>query len=91
MAISNEFNWLVVTQEIKVKWQWATALYGDMCGGFALIKDVPKTTVFDLCRWRNEQSEVILQKLLTVPPLPSYDQIKRIPTHSSLPSTRPHT
>ena len=43
-------------------------LYGDMCGGFALIKDVPKTTVFDLCRWRNEQSEVIPPEIINRPP-----------------------
>ena len=32
-------------------------LYGDMAGGFAVLKDVPKTTVYDLCRWRNQQGQ----------------------------------
>lgn len=57
MALSNKFGWLVVTTGNKS--EMATGyctLYGDMAGGFALIKDVPKTLVFDLCRWRNAQS-----------------------------------
>ncbi len=57
MALSNKFGWLVVTTGNKS--EMATGyctLYGDMAGGFALIKDVPKTLVFALCRWRNAQS-----------------------------------
>jgi NAD+ synthase (glutamine-hydrolysing) len=56
--MSNKNGWLVLSTGNKS--EYATGyctLYGDMCGGFAVIKDVPKTLVFDLCRWRNTQSE----------------------------------
>ena len=43
-------------------------LYGDMAGGFAVIKDVPKTRVFELCRWRNRSGEVIPESTITRPP-----------------------
>jgi NAD+ synthase (glutamine-hydrolysing) len=64
MALSNKFGWLVVTTGNKS--EMATGyctLYGDMAGGFALIKDVPKTLVFELCRWRNA-------KIPDAPPIP---------------------
>jgi NAD+ synthase (glutamine-hydrolysing) len=54
MALSNKFGWLVLTTGNKS--ELATGyctLYGDMVGGFAVIKDVPKTLVFALARWRN--------------------------------------
>ena len=55
MAISNKFGWLVLTtgNKSEVAMGYAT-LYGDMVGGFAVIKDVPKTLVYKLARWRNE-------------------------------------
>ncbi len=43
-------------------------LYGDMCGGFAPIKDVPKLRVYDLARYRNSLSLVIPERVLTRPP-----------------------
>src|SRR5690606_18313829 len=43
-------------------------LYGDMAGGFAVIKDLAKTLVWRLCRWRNEQSEVIPERIISRPP-----------------------
>ena len=43
-------------------------LYGDMAGGFAVIKDVPKTVVFALARYRNQQSAVIPERVITRPP-----------------------
>src|SRR5690606_31077177 len=43
-------------------------LYGDMAGGFALLKDVPKTMVYDLARWRNQRSRVIPERIITRPP-----------------------
>ena len=58
MALSNKFGWLVLTTGNKS--ELATGyctLYGDMAGGFAVIKDVPKTLVFELCRWRNKQGK----------------------------------
>ena len=69
MAISNKFGNLVVTTGNKS--ELATGyctLYGDMAGGFALLKDVPKTMVYDLARWRNEQTPVIPERIITRPP-----------------------
>ena len=57
MALSNKFGWLVLTtgnkSEIGVGY---STLYGDMAGGFAVIKDVPKTLVYDLSRRANERA-----------------------------------
>ncbi len=59
MALSNEYGWLVLTTGNKSEMAMGyCTIYGDMAGGFAVIKDVPKTLVFDLCRWRNEQGNV---------------------------------
>jgi NAD+ synthase (glutamine-hydrolysing) len=71
MALSNKFGSLVVATGNKSEMATGyTTLYGDMCGGYALIKDVPKTMVFDLCRWSNKQqgSERIPQSLIDRPP-----------------------
>jgi NAD+ synthase/NAD+ synthase (glutamine-hydrolysing) len=43
-------------------------LYGDMAGGFAVIKDIVKTLVYRLARWRNTMGEVIPERILTRPP-----------------------
>lgn len=57
MAFSNKFNWLVLTTGNKSEMSVGYAtLYGDMAGGFAVIKDVPKTMVYELCKWRNEKA-----------------------------------
>jgi NAD+ synthase (glutamine-hydrolysing) len=54
MALSNEFGWLVLTTGNKSEMSVGyTTLYGDLAGGFAVIKDVPKTLVYRLCEWRN--------------------------------------
>ena len=56
MALSNKFGWLVLTTGNKS--EMATGyctLYGDMAGGFAVIKDVPKTLVYRLARFRNRR------------------------------------
>jgi NAD+ synthase (glutamine-hydrolysing) len=54
MALSNKFGWLVLTTGNKSEMSVGYAtLYGDMAGGFAVIKDVPKTLVYRLVRWRN--------------------------------------
>jgi NAD+ synthase (glutamine-hydrolysing) len=69
MALSNKFGWLVLTTGNKS--EFATGyctLYGDMAGGFAVIKDVPKTLVFDLCRWRNTKGVVIPPSTIDRPP-----------------------
>jgi len=69
MAISNKFGSIVVTtgnkSEIAVGY---CTLYGDMAGGFALLKDVPKTLVYRLCDYRNSLSRVIPQRIITRPP-----------------------
>ncbi|MCA9473555.1 MAG: NAD+ synthase [Nitrospirales bacterium] len=55
MALSNKFGHLVLTTGNKSEMSVGYAtLYGDMAGGFAVIKDVPKTVVFDLARWRSQ-------------------------------------
>jgi NAD+ synthase (glutamine-hydrolysing) len=54
MALSNKFGWLVLTTGNKSEMSVGyTTLYGDLAGGFAVIKDVPKTLVYRLCEWRN--------------------------------------
>jgi NAD+ synthase (glutamine-hydrolysing) len=56
MALSNKFGWLVLTTGNKSEMSVGyTTLYGDLAGGFAVIKDVPKTLVYRLCAWRNAQ------------------------------------
>ena len=58
MALSNKFGWLVLTtgnkSELSVGY---STLYGDTAGGFAVIKDVPKTLVYELVRYRNEHGD----------------------------------
>ena len=56
MALSNQHGWLVLTTGNKSEMSVGYAtLYGDMAGGFAVIKDVPKTLVYELVRHRNER------------------------------------
>ncbi len=70
MALSNKFGSIVLTTGNKS--EMATGyctLYGDMAGGFAVIKDVAKTLVYRLARWRNAQgAEVIPDRIITRPP-----------------------
>jgi NAD+ synthase (glutamine-hydrolysing) len=71
MTISNKFNWMVLTTGNKSEMATGYAtLYGDMAGGFAVIKDVPKTLVYALCRDLNARKgrEVIPQSILTKAP-----------------------
>ena len=57
MAVSNTFGSLVLATGNKSEYAVGYAtLYGDMAGGFAPIKDVPKTLVYELCAWRNAES-----------------------------------
>jgi len=57
MALSNKFGWLVLTTGNKSEMSTGYAtLYGDMAGGFGVIKDVPKTLVYKLSRYRNSQA-----------------------------------
>ncbi|GIK38815.1 MAG: NAD+ synthase [Chloroflexota bacterium] len=70
MALSNKFGWLVLTTGNKSEMAVGYAtIYGDMAGGFAVIKDVPKTLVYALCQYRNEKiGQVIPESVLTKPP-----------------------
>lgn len=69
MALSNKFGWLVLTtgnkSELAVGY---CTLYGDMCGGLAVISDVPKTMVYDLSNYINESREIIPFSTITKPP-----------------------
>lgn len=70
MALSNKFGSIVLTTGNKS--EMATGyctLYGDMAGGFAVIKDVAKTLVYRLATWKNAQgAEVIPERIITRPP-----------------------
>ena len=58
MALSNRFGWLVLTTGNKTETSVGyTTLYGDTAGAFAVIRDVPKLLVYELCRWRNRQGD----------------------------------
>jgi NAD+ synthase (glutamine-hydrolysing) len=71
MALSNKFGWLVLTtgnkSEVGVGY---STLYGDTAGGFAVLKDVPKTLVYDLSLYLNQhqEREIIPQRVLDKPP-----------------------
>jgi len=69
MALSNRTGRIVLTTGNKSEMAVGYAtLYGDMAGGFAVIKDVAKTFVYELARWRNAVSDVIPQNIITRPP-----------------------
>jgi NAD+ synthase (glutamine-hydrolysing) len=69
MALSNKFGWLVLTTGNKSEMSTGYAtLYGDMAGGFAVIKDVPKTLVYALTHYRNSLKPVIPERILTKAP-----------------------
>jgi NAD+ synthase len=78
MALSNKFGWMVLSTGNKSEMSAGYAtLYGDMCGGFAVLKDLYKTTVFELCRWRNAnkplgalgpEGPVMPERVITKPP-----------------------
>jgi NAD+ synthase (glutamine-hydrolysing) len=71
MALSNKFGWLVLTtgnkSEVSVGY---CTLYGDMAGGFAVLRDVLKTRVYELAQFKNERAgrPVIPQNVFTKPP-----------------------
>jgi NAD+ synthase len=78
MALSNKFGWMVLSTGNKSEMSVGYAtLYGDMCGGYSVLKDVYKTTVFALSRWRNENrpdgglgpaARVMPERVITKPP-----------------------
>ena len=71
MALSNKFGWLVLTTGNKSEMATGyTTLYGDMAGGFAVIKDVPKTIAYELAKYRNSLAglELIPAAIIDKPP-----------------------
>jgi len=92
MAISNKFGNMVLTTGNKSEMAVGYAtLYGDMCGGFNVLKDIYKTDVFALCKWRNLQNVVIPERIITKAPtaelkpnqtdqdtLPPYEMLDKI-------------
>ena len=71
MALSNKFNWMVLTTGNKSEMAVGYfTIYGDSVGGYAVIKDVLKTRVYDLCRHVNRRAghEVINEHIITKPP-----------------------
>lgn len=71
MALSNKFGWLVLTTGNKSEYATGyTTLYGDMAGGFAVIKDVPKTLVYKVARRINQIAgrDLIPESVFTKPP-----------------------
>jgi NAD+ synthase (glutamine-hydrolysing) len=69
MALSNKSGKLVLTTGNKSEMTTGyCTLYGDMAGGFAVLKDVAKTLVYQLAEWRNRQGEIIPQRIITRPP-----------------------
>ncbi len=92
MALSNKFGWLVVTTGNKSEMSVGySTLYGDSAGGFAVIKDIEKTLVYRLARWRNENGGPIPRSIIERPPsaelrpgqrddqsLPPYDTLDAI-------------
>jgi NAD+ synthase (glutamine-hydrolysing) len=69
MALSNKYGSIVLTTGNKSEMAVGyCTLYGDMAGGFAVIKDIAKTLVYRLCRYRNSVSDVIPERILTRAP-----------------------
>ncbi len=69
MAIANKFGYLLLSTGNKSEMAVGyCTLYGDMNGGLAVIADLPKTKVFNLCRWLNRDREIIPGNIITKPP-----------------------
>ncbi|MBI5683249.1 MAG: NAD+ synthase [Deltaproteobacteria bacterium] len=91
MAISNKFNYLVLTTGNKSEMSVGyTTLYGDMAGGFAVIKDVPKTLVYKLSEYRNSAAGIdiipdrVLQKAPTAELRPNQKDQDTLPPYEVL-------
>lgn len=95
MALSNKFGWLPIATSNKSELAVGyCTIYGDMCGGYGPLLDCFKTRVYDLARWRNQQSEVIPAHVISRPPsaelrpdqsdqdsLPPYDVLDEVLRH----------
>jgi NAD+ synthase (glutamine-hydrolysing) len=91
MALSNKFGWLVLTTGNKSEMSVGyCTLYGDMAGGFAVLKDVPKTLVYELTKFRNkrEGKELIPNRTFDKPPSaelrPNQKDEDSLPPYSTL-------
>lgn len=89
MALSNKFGWLVLTTGNKSEMSVGYAtLYGDMAGGFAVIKDVPKTMVYNISEWINKKWHLIPDNILLRPPTaelrPNQKDTDSLPEYSIL-------
>ena len=72
MTISNKFGWLVLTTGNKSEMATGYAtLYGDMAGGFAVVKDVPKMLLYELAKWRNTRGDRPVIPLASIEKEPS--------------------
>jgi NAD+ synthase (glutamine-hydrolysing) len=92
MALSNKMSWMVLATGNKSEFSVGyCTLYGDMAGGFAVIKDVPKVWVYKISRWLNEDKEIIPKSIITKEPsaelrpnqldtdsLPAYDLLDQV-------------
>jgi len=89
MALSNKFGWLVLTTGNKSEMSVGyTTLYGDLAGGFAVIKDVPKTLVYRLCRWRNAvEPATLAAQLPAAAPAGVSAETREQPAASPIPSS----
>jgi NAD+ synthase (glutamine-hydrolysing) len=94
MALSNKFGWIVLATGNKSEMSVGyTTLYGDLAGGFAVIKDVFKTLVYSLCAWRNSPAAVVTpvvgpaQHSPVASPIPS-SIIERAPSAELRPDQR---
>ena len=84
MSISNKFSWLVLSTGNKSEMATGYAtLYGDMAIGFSVLKDVPKTTVYQLANHINKNQEIIPKNIITK--LPSAELIPDQFDHDTLP------
>src|SRR6184192_2182484 len=88
-ALSNKFGYIVLSTGNKS--ELATGygtLYGVIAGGYAVLKDLTKTTVYDLCRYRNSLSQVIPDRVITKPPSaelkPDQRDSDSLPTYEKL-------
>ncbi len=69
MALSNKFGWLVLATGNKSEFSVGYAtLYGDMAGGLAVLKDIPKTLVYELAEWRNAKNPLIPRRVFQKAP-----------------------
>lgn len=92
MALSNKFGWLLLSTGNKSEIATGyTTLYGDSCGGYNVIKDLYKTQIYHLAKWRNSRGGIIPERILAKPPsaelkpgqtdqdmLPPYDILDKI-------------